>query len=599
MPLPAARTAEAVPDPGRLRPPLLSPPASRTRELTAALAIAVLLLHVLFAPVTLILAGVLLVIGRLGRWRPLWLAGPAAAGIGWITAAGPGPAAAGFAAGPRQVGAFCAGVIGHPGRLGQAAAAFAGAGHWLPRQLPVALALAAAEAALAAHLLRARAAGPPAWRPGLVITIRRRRAAAALAAGQVVTRDGTGIGLDDSAGRRAEISWAAAAGGVLAVGADPQAAARASFPVAAAAIRRRMTVVVVDFTGSSWLADALSGACASAAAPLGRFSPAGPAWYEPFRSHPPPGAAALAIKMISWAGTTEGQRRAGQRYLADMFAVLAARPAPVAVLDALIALLEPARLRDALAVVPGHLPQRDALALRVAGSAAALEADPALGQALAGQLRRLRASAPGRWLRPPPPPPPAAPAPPGPARPPPGASPHGPAATRPAEAIRLGQAVRERSCVLFSPGPGGAAAAMAGRLAVADLTTVLSELRDQGLRGDCLAWVHGCEAVDRPSLAALLALGPATSTAVLLSTASPAAAASLAPAAGLVVPSGPVDPVLAGRLAALAGIRDDDGERAAAQALRAQQEDEFAIITRGAGFRPGCRSVPAAWARRR
>jgi hypothetical protein len=140
---------------------------------------------------------------------------------------------------------------------------------------------------------------------------------------------------------------------------------------------------------------------------------------------------------------------------------------------------------------------------------------------------------------------------------------------------------------------------MAGRLAVADLTTVLSELRDQGLRGDCLAWVHGCEAVDRPSLAALLALGPATSTAVLLSTASPAAAASLAPAAGLVVPSGPVDPVLAGRLAALAGIRDDDGERAAAQALRAQQEDEFAIITRGAGFRPGCRSVPAAWARRR
>jgi hypothetical protein len=608
MPSAAARTAEAIPDPGRLRPPRLSPPPGRTRELTAALGIAVLLLQVLLAPVTLILAVALLVTGRLGRWRPLWLAGPAAAGIGWIAAIGASRAAAGFAAGPRRVGAFCAGLIGHPGRLGQAAAAFAGAGHWLPRQLPVALALAAAEAAAAARLLRARAAGSPEYRPGLAIAIRRRRAAAALAAGQVVTRDGAGIGLEDSSGRRAEISWAAAAGGVLAVSASPQAAARLSFPVAGAAVRRRMTVVVVDLTGSSWLADSLAGACASAAAPLRRLSPAGPAWYEPFRSHPPPRAAALAITIISWVGTTEGQRRVGQRYLADVFAVLAARPAPAAVLDALIELLEPDRLRDALAAVPGHQPRRDALALRVAGSAAALAADPDLSQALAGQLRRLRASGPGRWLRPPPAPPAPGPVPPGPI--PPAPVPPAPprpglvpgagdtAGAWPARTIRLGEAVRDRSCVLFSPGPEAEAAAMVGRLAIADLTTVLAGLRDQGLRGDCLAWVHGCEAVDRPSLAALLALGPVTGTAVLLSTASPAAAASLAPAADLIVSGGPADPVLAGRLAALAGFRDDDGERAAAQALRGQREDEFAMITRGSAFRPGCRSVPAAQARR-
>ena len=132
-----------------------------------------------------------------------------------------------------------------------------------------------------------------------------------------------------------------------------------------------------------------------------------------------------------------------------------------------------------------------------------------------------------------------------------------------------------------------------------DLTTVLAGLRDRDLRGDSLAWVHGCEAVDRPGLAALLGLGPATGTAVLLSTASPAAAASLAPAAGLVVSSGPVDPVLAGRLAGLAEFRAEGGHRAAAEALRGQAEDEFAIIARGSRFQPGCRTVPAAWARLR
>jgi hypothetical protein len=583
--------AAVAPSPGRARPPRLPRPPARTRQLTAALAVAVLLVHLLFAQVTLVLAISLCVIGGLSRWRPSWLAGPAGAGIAWIAATGAGPAAAGFAAGPRQVAAFLAGVAGHPGRLGHAAVAFAGAGHWLPRQFPVALAAAAAEAAVAGYAVRARAGGPPEYRPGLLVAVRRRRTAAALSAGVVVSRNGTDIGLDDSSGRRAEISWAEAAGGVLTVSAHPQAAARASFPVAAAGVRRRMTVIVIDLTGSSWLADSLSGVCVAAAAPLRRFSPAGPAWYEPFRSHPPPRAAALAIKMISWAGTTERQRQAGQRYLADAFAVLSVSPVPLAVLDALIALLDPARLRAAMAVVPGHRPRREALALRVAGSAAALEADPALGAALAGQLQRLRASGPGRWLQAPAP---AVARPPWP-RPGPlfGSDPQG---GRPPQLIQLGQAVRDRSCVLFSLGLGGEAAAMTGRLAVADLTAVLSGLRDQNLRGDCLAWVHGCEAVDRPSLAALLGLGPATGTAVLLSTASPAAAASLAPAAGLVVSSGPVDPVLAGRLAGLAEFRADGGHRAAAAALCGQGEDEFAIITRGSRFQPDCRSVPAAWA---
>jgi hypothetical protein len=551
----------------------------------------VLLVHLLLAQVTLVLSALLLAVSQLGRWRPSWLAVPAGAGIAWIAATGTRRAAAGFAAGPRQVAAFLAGAAGHPGRLGHVAAAFAGAGHWLPRQFPVALVAAAAEAAVAGPVLRARAGGPPGWRPGLLAATRRRRAAAALSAGLVVTRAGASLGLERASGRRAEISWAEAAAGVLAVGADPPAAARVGFPLAAAAARRRMTVIVVDLAGSSWLADSLAGACAAAAAPLHRLGPDGPAWYEPFRSHPPRRAAALAAEAISWAGTTRQQRQAGQRYLADAFAVLAVSPGPPAVLDALIALLEPGRLREAAAAVPAHLPHRGALAVRVAGSAAALEADPALAAALAGQLRRLRASGPGRWLQPP--------------APPRGAAGSGPRAgagrpgawpARPPELIQLGQAVRERSCVLFSLGPPGAAAAAAGRLAVADLCAVLGRLRDQGLRGDGLAWVHGCEVADRPGLAALLGLGPATGTAVLLSTASPAAAASLAPAAGVVVAGGPADPVLAGQLAGQAEFRAEGGHRDAATVLRGQAGDEFTIIRHGARFQPGCQSVPAAWA---
>ena len=471
--------------------------------------------------------------------------------------------------------------------------------------------LAAAETAVAGYAARRRAGCPPEYRPGLVVAARRRVTTGALAAGAVVTRHGAGIGLVGSSGGPAEISWAQAAAGVLAVSTAPQAAARVGFPVAAAAVRRRMTVIVVDLTGSSWLADALAGVCAAATAPLRCFSPAGPAWYEPFRSHRPARAAVLAIKMIGWAGTTPQQREAGQRYLADALAVLTAGPPPPACLDALIALLDPAALRAAMAGVPGYLPHREALGCRVAGSAAALETDPALGQALAGQLRRLRASGPGQWLGTPARPP----------RPAPGAAARD--GLRPAPpVIRLGQAVRDRSCVLFSLGPGAAPAAMTGRLAVADLTAVLTGLRDQGLRGDSLAWVHGCEAIDRPSLAALLGLGPATGTAVLLSTSSPVAAASLAPAAGLVVAAGQADPVLAGWLAGLAGRpapapAGHPGEagrpgpaghpgqagrvtdpRTAAEILRGQDEDEFAIITRGAGLQPGCRPVPAAWARR-
>src|ERR1700727_2631101 len=144
-----ARTAGVRRSPGRVRPPRLPRPPARTRELTAALAVAVILAHVLFAQVTLVLAITLFTVGRLSRWRPQWLAVPAVAAPAGVAAVGAGQAAPGCGAGPRQVAGFLAAVGGDPGRLAGAAAAFAGAGQWLPRQLPVGVALGAAAAAVA------------------------------------------------------------------------------------------------------------------------------------------------------------------------------------------------------------------------------------------------------------------------------------------------------------------------------------------------------------------------------------------------------------------------------------------------------------------
>jgi hypothetical protein len=173
-------------------------------------------------------------------------------------------------------------------------------------------------------------------------------------------------------------------------------------------------------------------------------------------------------------------------------------------------------------------------------------------------------------------------------------------------AVRLGQAVADRGCVLFSldPGPDAAVRAMIGRLAVADLAAVLGDLSDQGLRGDCLAWVHGCEAADGPALAGLVAAGAATGTAVALSTGSPAAAAQLADTAGVVVAAGPADRRLAAALADLAPLRLESSRQELADLLSWQDEDHFAVLPAGppllgSRLRTECRSVPAAWARQR
>src|SRR6202044_2082563 len=112
--MPASATATAERDPRRARP--LSPgDTPRRGELAAALAAAGLLAHLLLAQLTLLLTVALDLTGRVARWRPLWLAGPAAAGFLWVLAVGPGRALAGFTAGPHH-------VLGSPGRGGRQAA---------------------------------------------------------------------------------------------------------------------------------------------------------------------------------------------------------------------------------------------------------------------------------------------------------------------------------------------------------------------------------------------------------------------------------------------------------------------------------------------
>src|SRR6185437_10092476 len=142
-------------------------------ELIAALAVALLLTHLLLAQLTLLLAVAFYLIGRLSRWRLLWLAVPAAAGLLWTLAIGPARAAAGLTAGPRQVLDYLGGIGRHPGHLLHLQDAFAGITQWLPQQFPLALILAAAEV-LGVFWLQGQWDGGRGYRPGLVVALRRR-----------------------------------------------------------------------------------------------------------------------------------------------------------------------------------------------------------------------------------------------------------------------------------------------------------------------------------------------------------------------------------------------------------------------------------------
>ena len=561
--MPASATVTADRDPRRARP--LSPgDTPRRGELAAALAAAGLFAHLLLAQLTLLLAVMLDLTGRMARWRPLWLAGPAAAGFLWVLAIGPGRALAGFTDGPHQVLGYLAGAAGQPARVLHPARAFAGIGRWLPRQAPFALILAPAEVAVAGWL-RARQAGErglPPPRPGLIVALRRLGTVAWVRSGGVVTRTGACLGADWRTGRPAGISWRAAEGGVLVTGAAAAEVSAASFQLVHAAIRRRKPVLVVDLggpdaqggldgpDGPAGLAGALVSICADTGAPLHVFGPAGQGCYEPLRGGDPARKAALVMGMIDWGPVADHARRTCGAYLNDLFAVAAAAPGDprVPVLDDVAALLSPAALRARMRLVPPYHPRRVPLGERVRVSAGLLETDPGPASFLAGELTGLRASALGHWLRP------------ASAR----AASAGAGGARAARAraarargagtgsgpaqISLSAVIRERAVAFFplDQSRHGRSARMIANLVALDAAAVFAESRRLGVAGDGLAWFGDADAIAAPALAPLLSTGAQAGLATVLSTVSARAAGQLAALANVMVIRGPADTSLAG-----------------------------------------------------
>jgi hypothetical protein len=528
-----------------------------------------LLAHLLLAQLTLLLAVAADVISRASRWRPLWLAAPAVAGFLWVLAIGPGRALAGFADGPRQVLAYLAGAAGQPARVLHPVRAFARTGDWLPRQAPLALLLAPAEAAVGWWLRwrRAGAQGLPPPRPGLIVAVRRQSTVARVRSGGVVSRTGACLGADSQTGRPAGISWTAAERGVLVTGTAAAVVSAASLQLVQAAIRRRKPVVVVDLRGLGGLPGTLAAICADADAPLCVFGPAGPGCYEPLRGGDPARKAALVMGMIDWGRVADHARRTCGACLNDLFAVAAAAPGDprVPVLDDVAALLGPAALRARMRQVPPYHPRRGPLGERVRVSASLLDADPATASFLAGELTGLRASALGRWLRPGAP---GAPGVPG--------MPSAPGVPRPAQ-ISLSAVVRERAVAFFplDQARHGRPAQMIANLVALDLAAVFAESRRVGTGGDGLAWFgDAADAIAAPALAEVISTGSQTGLATVVSTVpsptSARAAGQIAALANVLVIHGPGDPGLAGS--------EPDGDGLAGIALA---RDEFTLVVRG------------------
>ena len=154
------------------------------REILAALALLAALAGLLFAQVTLGLAVAFYAIGKITRWRPVWLAVPAACGVVWVLAIGPAAALDGFLAAPRAVVALIGGVVADPARLIHLDTVSTGSVRWFPGQFPIALILAAGIAAVAWWLdwLHTDEWRLPAPRPGLVAVCRRRLTSASTSA---------------------------------------------------------------------------------------------------------------------------------------------------------------------------------------------------------------------------------------------------------------------------------------------------------------------------------------------------------------------------------------------------------------------------------
>ncbi|MBO0776049.1 MAG: hypothetical protein J2P34_07005, partial [Actinobacteria bacterium] len=530
--MPAEPMAAAVRPPRRARY-LIPLDLPRRAEIIAVLSMAALAAQLLAAPLTLALAVVFHAVSRASRWRPQWLLLPAAAGVALVLAIGPGAALAGFTAATRALAALAT-APDQVARLG----GMAGPLHYLPGQLPLALVAAAAEAAVAwwVRWLHTAEWDFPEPRPGLVIAARRWLTGARVRSGQVLTRDGACLGLDEHTGRPVAVSWREAAGGVLVTGTSWATVATTGCQFLHAAIRRRKPVIAIDLAGDPGLAAALAAACAAAEAPLqvlggsgtgqartgddaqqgsagNAAAPARPGYYEPLRSGSPARKASLVAGMIDWTGRPQAVQRDCTAALADIFALAAAAPAGpgTAVIDDVIRLLDPAGLRARLERVPPYHPRRGSLAQRTAMSAARLESDPDSAALVARQLAALRSSPLGCWLAP------------------------GPPAGQAGPRISVEGVIRSRGVALFplSRTVHGHAAEMMAALVALDTAGVVTDLRRAGIAADPVFWAGPCEGVDPAALAALLAAGSQAGLACVLATTAAGAAGRLAGEVGV------------------------------------------------------------------
>ncbi|HXS66878.1 MAG TPA: hypothetical protein VN767_28810 [Streptosporangiaceae bacterium] len=499
-----------------------------------------MLTQLAFAQITLALAICYLLIGRLSRWRPHWLLLPAAAGVAWLLAAGPWRSVAGYLAGGSHLIGLLAKGGTVPARLGHLTAAFTGWQRWLPRQLPIALVAAAVEAALLE--LPGRAARSSRYRRGVLVLARCRYLTMVLRRGELATQDGCCLGIIETTGARAEMTWREAEAGVLCLSQDAAAVSATGRDLVLAAIQHRKAVVAIDLNGGSLLlAGQLGPACAQVNAPLRRFS-----WqadsFDPITDADPAKAASLVLAMIDWTGAGQARRLLCTSYLEAALRVMAlartASPSPrspsprspspistarsVPLIDELTGLLAPGALQLRLADLSRQTPARGELAAKVAELAGQLGGDYSVLAPVAGQLAEL-----ARDLAP-----------------------------RPAdpdssgEPITIIRALARREVAYFSldrPVHGRPAEMMA-RLVIASLTDALAERCDLGIGCDALVWIDGCESVDPRQLAALTSLGARTGTSIVLGTTVASAATALAPEVHVIAVRGSAPPGLKNQL---------------------------------------------------
>jgi hypothetical protein len=483
-----------------------------------------LLVHLLFAQLTFILAVAFVAVSKASRWRLWWLAVPTAAGLAWTVAIGPRAAAAGFTAGPDQILGY---LGGHSlSRLMHPHGAFAGAGGWLLRQAPLALIAAAAEAAIAGWLdwLHTDEWAVPPPRPGLVAAARGAAARRVIRDSTVVTRDGCCLGVAPATGARATLRWAEIAGGALFTGDAGTDVVATSFQAVHAALRLRKPVIGLDLSGDPTIAEALTRACSATTVPFRIFGTEG-GYYEPFRAANASRRLAMTLALISPDGAQARHAQATETYLRCAFELMDVVPAGprTPVLDDIAHLLNPRALQARAELIPPSGPQAGALAAQIRECVRMAQAEPELVLSAAHGLEAVRTSQAGRWLGP---------------------------GVGLADGIDLGRVVRERSAALFTLGTPGMT-----RLVCADLITLGDHLRGIGADGDGVVWLCGCEALPRELFARLVSSGAAAGLPVLATSASPVAVAELASVVNAVAIHRLADTQAAATLAARTGTR--------------------------------------------